>query len=327
MKLHSAQFHPAAVAAFCVLFPAITQAHAQSAPAAAPSSTVTGSVTTPTTTSSATPSERAYPGRAYPGLNSVLWMSQAAEWRAACTQAYKLATLQLDAALRAPKWTAAVEQTGNYAKLPPAVIFDIDETLFDNAPYDALMVQAGKGYDPTSFMNWNESGRIRALSGSVSFAQAVARRGVTPFYITNRSAGEKAVTLRNLRRLGFPVRSDAQLLLKGAKPEWTSDKTFRRGFVAQRFRVLLLIGDDFNDFLSAPATSTTQQRLQLKARYDAYWGDKWIIIPNPHYGSWERAITQGKAGAEAVSRKLDALAVAAAPATGVSSAASPTASQ
>ena len=250
----------------------------------------------------------------YSGLDSALWMSQSAEWRAACTQTYRLATIELDKALRDSRWTAAVEQSGEFAALPTAVIFDIDETLFDNSPYDALMEKTGEEYDPASFARWNESGRIRALSGSLAFAQNAAKRGVTLFYITNRSAEEKAVTLRNLQRLGFPVRSDEHLLLKNERAEWTGDKTFRRAFVAKRFRVLLLVGDDFNDFLSAPATATPAQRLQLKARYNANWGTKWIILPNPAYGSWERSETQGEKGAAALRNKIEALDTASAPA-------------
>lgn len=241
-------------------------------------------------------------------------MSQSAEWRAACTQTYHLAATQLDEALGDKRWTAAVEQNGDFASLPPAVIFDIDETLFDNSPYNALMEKKGADYDEASFMRWNESDRIRAVSGSLAFAQNTARRGVTLLYVTNRGAEEEAVTLRNLRRLGFPVRSEEHLLLKNERPEWTGDKTSRRAFVAKRFRVLLLIGDDFNDFLSAPAKATPQQRFQLKARYDSNWGTKWIILPNPAYGSWERSETQGEEGKAALQNKIEAIDAASAPA-------------
>jgi len=250
--------------------------------------------------------------RIYPGLNSALWMRWSAEYRASSTQAYRLAALQLEAALRAPQWTAALEQTGQYTKLPPAVIFDLDETLFDNSPYDAAMVEKGLDYDPTTFVQWNASGGIHALPGALEFAKDAARRGATLFYITNRSLKEKAVTIQNLHRLGFPIRSADHLLFKGGRPrnstlEWTSDKTARRRFVAQNYRVLLLLGDDFNDFLSIPAHATVQQRLQLQSRYKNYWGSRWIILPNPHYGSWERSLVGEARGSAALHRKVAAL--------------------
>ena len=37
-------------------------------------------------------------------------------------------------ALKEKKWTAAIEQTGEYKKLPPAVVLDVDETVLDNSP-------------------------------------------------------------------------------------------------------------------------------------------------------------------------------------------------
>lgn len=250
---------------------------------------------------------------AYAGLNSALWMRWSAEYRALSVQAYLLATSQLNAALRTQKWTAAIEQTGKFDQLPPAVIFDIDETLFDNSPYDAAMVKAGLDYDEATFMQWSESGKIRALPGALEFAQYASRRGVTLFYVTNRGVQEKGVTIQNLHRLGFPIRSADHLLLRGAKPKnsetvWSSDKTERRRFVAQSHRILLLLGDDFNDFLSVPAKASVQQRLQLQGRYEKYWGNRWIILPNPHYGSWEKSIVRAARGEDAIRHKVEALA-------------------
>src|SRR5919198_379410 len=59
-------------------------------------------------------------------LNAVLWVQTAAEYRASALQAYRLAQLQLDAALDDPLWTAATEQTEDVRLLPPAVILDLD---------------------------------------------------------------------------------------------------------------------------------------------------------------------------------------------------------
>src|SRR6187401_1865157 len=65
---------------------------------------------------------------AHENLNAVLWVQTALEYEASALQAYRLAALQLDAALADPSWTAATEQKGDASKLPPAVILDIDET-------------------------------------------------------------------------------------------------------------------------------------------------------------------------------------------------------
>src|SRR5262249_28189556 len=73
-------------------------------------------------------------------LNAVLWMQRSVEYKASALSAFALARLRLDQALADPNWTAAPkEQTGNYRSLPPAVIVDIDETIFDNSGYQAWM--------------------------------------------------------------------------------------------------------------------------------------------------------------------------------------------
>jgi len=244
----------------------------------------------------------------YPGLNSALWMRWSPEYRAASNQAYQLATLRLNTALRSRSWTAALEQKGKFSRLPPAIIFDMDETIFDNALYNAYAVRENAPYNEEDWKRWNESGLMRALPGALTFAKYAARKGVTIFYITNRGVTEKAVTIQNLHRLGFPIRSANHLLLKGAQAHWKSDKTSRRAFVAQRYRVLLMVGDDFNDFVSAPADASLQQRLDLQAKHASYWGSKWIILPNPAYGSWERAVLRGSdSPSEEIQRKLESL--------------------
>ena len=50
-------------------------------------------------------------------------------------------------------------------------------------------------------------------------------------------AEHEAATLENLRREGFPLRDDVDvLLLRGERPEWASDKQGRRDLVASGFR-------------------------------------------------------------------------------------------
>jgi acid phosphatase len=77
--------------------------------------------------------------------------------------------------------------------------------------------------------------------------------------------------------------------------DWnTSDKGARRAWVAARHRILLLVGDNFEDFVTVPAPEQTLAgRDTLAARFTEWWGTRWIVVPNPTYGSWETAITVG----------------------------------
>lgn len=228
---------------------------------------------------------------AHEKLIPTLWTQTSVEWRASCVQAYRTAERMLDKAKRDKSWTAAVEQTGKFRKLPPAVILDIDETVLDNAPGQARQVRKGSDFIPADFSAWVMEAKAEAIPGAAGFCRYAHERGVRVFYVTNREAKEEAATRANLTRLGFPVdaREDA-VLCRGEKPEWnTSDKTARRKELASRHRILLLIGDDFGDFLGGVRVSIPRRK-ELAAPYESYWGTRWIVLPNPSYGSWEQAL-------------------------------------
>jgi acid phosphatase len=78
----------------------------------------------------------------------------------------------------------------------------------------------------------------------------------------------------------------------GGRPNWTSEKTERRQLVANDHRVLMLFGDDLNDFVPARGISI-DERTQLVEEHRDKWGFKWFVFPNPNYGSWERALYTG----------------------------------
>src|SRR5205085_1575509 len=104
------------------------------------------------------PAPRASRGerQTHENLNAVLWMQTAVEYRASALQAYRLAQLQLDAALRDPAWTAATEQSGDPSPLPPAVILDLDETVLDNSAFQARQIQDVAPYSNDAWNRWAE---------------------------------------------------------------------------------------------------------------------------------------------------------------------------
>jgi len=53
--------------------------------------------------------------------------------------------------------------------------------------------------------------------------------------------------------------------------------------------VLVLVGDDYNDFALLGKVSPQQRRAQAQAQSER-WGVQWIIIPNPLYGSFDSAV-------------------------------------
>jgi 5'-nucleotidase (lipoprotein e(P4) family) len=237
-----------------------------------------------------TPPPGVTPRAEHPTLYSTLWIQTAAEYRATAWQAYEAAREVLVRAVADSAWTAAVEQEGaSFAALPPAVIVDVDETVLDNAAFQARVILAGGSFDPEAWAAWVEEAQAPPVPGAPEFLRLADSLGVTPFYVTNRDAPLEAATRRNLEAAGMPVDPRVDTVLsRGEQEEWTSDKTSRREWVAERYRVVLLVGDDFNDFV--PARLPRPERDLLVERYRDRWGEEWIILPNPNYGSWEGAL-------------------------------------
>ena len=246
---------------------------------------------TQTPVTSAAPPAAASTSAPHENLNAVLWVQTALEYEATTLQAYRLAQLQLDTALADLSWTAAIEQKGDASKLPPAVILDVDETVLDNSYYQARMVRDNTPYTTATWDPWVMEGRATAIPGAREFTQYAAQKGVTVFYITNRTANLEEATKKNLVAEGFPVTKDVDAVLaRGERPDWSaSAKGPRRAHVAASYRILMLIGDDLGDFV-VDASGPPQQRQARTEPYSEWWGRRWIMIPNPTYGSWERAI-------------------------------------
>ena len=242
--------------------------------------------------------------RPHENLNAVLWMQRALEYEASAVQAYRQATRQLEDALKDDTWSAALEQTVDGSKLPPAVILDIDETVLDNSYYQARQVRDHSAFTAQTWDRWCFEARATAVPGALAFTRDADKRGVTVFYITNRTANLEDATRRNLEVLGFPLRAGVDTVLtRGERPEWQpSPKGARRAHVAASYRVLLLIGDDLGDFV-ADAAGSPEQRAKRTAPQSEWWGRRWIMLPNPTYGSWERAIVGGAADPIAAKRQ------------------------
>jgi acid phosphatase len=214
-------------------------------------------------------------------------VQHSAEYRASTLQAYHLAQEKLNQALEDVSWTAALEQTDDYATLPPAVIMDVDETTLDNSPNEARLIRDQALFTYDTWDAWVEEARAEPVPGALEFATYAAGRGVTVFYVTNRQDHLRESTRRNLQKWGFPlVENQETILTRGLD----SDKGLRRSTIAQAYRILLLIGDDARDFASEFVGTSLPERNELPSEYLSYWGHKWIILPNPLYGDWEKVL-------------------------------------
>ena len=263
------------------------------APSAAPAPPAQPAASAPPAPAVAAPVPAAPAAQAVPAndlLNAVLWMQRSVEFKAAALGAFALARIRLDQGLADRNWTAAPrEQTGAYQSLPPAIILDIDETILDNSGYQAWMALKDTTFDPKTWTAYVNTVTSVAIPGAVDFTKYAASKGVTIFYVSNRTAEEKPATLRNLEKYGFPMGGAADSVLAAReRPDWGSAKGTRRAFIARSYRIVLNLGDNFGDFVDEYRGNEAERQKVLEQHMDR-WGREWIMLPNPTYGSFESA--------------------------------------
>lgn len=210
--------------------------------------------------------EREYPG----GLH---WFRDSAEQRAAYLQTYATAAAIVDHVeppLADGSW---------------AVVLDIDETVLDNSQYQKERWAEGKGFDEESWNAWCRRSEATPLPGAKAFLERVKSAGGNVVLVSNRGAVVQAETEANLRAHAIPY---DQFLPKTE----ASDKNPRFQAVANGTapsklppqNVILFVGDNIQDF---PAF-VQKQALSAPDAAFADFGAKYLVLPNPMYGSWER---------------------------------------
>ena len=215
---------------------------------------------------------------------AVLYMQKAAEYRALAYQAFNIARWQLDADLdkKNSKKLPKAER-----KMPRAIVVDIDETVLDNSPAQAAGIKTNTPYNPKDWYAWTNMRKAKAIPGAVEFLNYAVSKGVKVFYVSNRDeTNEKQSTIENLKSVGFTDVSPENVFLRTAE----SGKDARRAMVTARHRIVLLVGDNLDDFSSAFERKSVADRFAEVDKVKDAWGRKFIVIPNAMYGTWENAI-------------------------------------
>jgi len=230
----------------------------------------------------------------------LLWVDHAAEYHAITRQIYRVAEMALPGFIEDTTWTAMPGVQANPG-LPPAVILDVDETVVSNVGFQLTFERP---FENHKLDTWSSNAAAVEVQGVRDFVAAARAAGVTVFFVTNRpceaiagnphACPQELTTIDDIREVGIDV--DAEfVMLSGEQPGWDREKLTRREYIAQNYRVIMLIGDDFGDFVPcarkkvvAPCTASATRagRHEALDTYDAYWGNGWYILPNPMHGSW-----------------------------------------
>lgn len=210
-------------------------------------------------------------------IGAYLWQQTSGEYRALMYQAYNLAKLKIERELE------------NKHNRKRAVVFDIDETLLDNSFGGAREIQEKLPWKENHFADWVKLKKAIAVPGGLDFVKFLVDNRIEVFYISNRRVDMFDDTFTNLVEQGFPVKKE-NLMLMGTD----HSKEERRQAVLKKYDIVMLVGDNLTDFHKAFEKKGVAERNGLVDQMKADFGDRFIMLPNPLYGDWERALPTDK---------------------------------
>jgi 5'-nucleotidase (lipoprotein e(P4) family) len=226
----------------------------------------------PVPTAPATPSTEATPAPKTELPDALHWFRNSAERRAIALQTYRWAAERIEKA-------AQGREAGSWA-----VILDADETVLDNSTYEKELLERRITHTPQLWTAWVARKAAPAIPGAAGFIGRVRGLGGRVAIVSNRSEAECPDTAANLGSVG--VSYDA-LLCKSDRSE--KGPRFEKVARGEAFpdnkpvEVLMWVGDNILDFPG-------QTQANRNGPEDAFapFGSRFIVLPNPMYGSWEK---------------------------------------
>lgn len=210
---------------------------------------------------------------------ALAWKQTAAEYRALFHQGFNLARMRVELAL-------ARQVDGSK---PLAIISDVDETLLLAHDYWGYLIDQGQDFfDDASWDRWVAEDRGIASPGALEFLNFCVSNGVEIFYVTNRDQGNNTIqlALNNLRAVGFPSVDNEHLRVLRE----TSNKEVVQQEIREDYDVVVLLGDNLNDFARRYYSTDVDERLGIMEQDSERYGRDYILFPNPTDGHWIRAI-------------------------------------
>ena len=252
--------------------------------------------------------------REHESLMATLYIQESAEYKAHIRTTFKTAEATIPFLLKQKEISASIDQMNgekNFFDKPPAIILDIDETVFSNSPYQARLIVNNTNY-PDGWIEWVKEEKATFLPGALSYMKTAKELGVEIFFVTNRLNELEPATRNNLVKEGFDLSDDIdQILTRYEKPSWDRNKTSRIALIAENYRIIQIIGDNLGDFIDGQQNKKSSNfRNSVVEQTDSFWGFVWFMIANPTYGDWEGSVIDfdyEQSENDQIKQKFDAL--------------------
>lgn len=210
-------------------------------------------------------------------LMATVYQQQSPEYKAIALQTYKLAKYKLQG--------LTLFNDSIYGK---AVVLDLDETVLDNSPYQAKCIIENVSY-PEYWEEWINEENAALIPGVAGFLNYADSLGFKIFYVSNRRKKYLQQTINNMNKFNLPAVDSTHIILR----EDESSKIKRRKDILENYEITLLIGDNLNDFSGDFELEDNNSRIEKVFDLEEKFVDKFIILPNPMYGEWEKALLNG----------------------------------
>ncbi|PIE85942.1 MAG: 5'-nucleotidase, lipoprotein e(P4) family [Bacteroidia bacterium] len=206
---------------------------------------------------------------------ATLWFQKSAECRALQRQTYRMAQMMLEQNLKT-----------STCKKKKAVVMDVDETILDNSPFEGYLIRNGLIYTLELWQKWTAKADAKLIAGAGEFIKFAKSKNVEVFYVSNRRVNEVDATLKNLKKYDLPYTDTLHTYFRTDE----SSKTARRNLIKKNYEILMLIGDNLTDFDDLYKTRKADSGFGDVDSTAEMFGSKYILLPNPMYGDWEKTI-------------------------------------
>ena len=98
----------------------------------------------------------------------------------------------------------------------------------------------------------------------------------------------------DLKKLGYPNVDTEHVIYRLVG--MNDDKQARQLALEAKYHLVLYVGDNLDDFPADFYEKSIDERFKLADSVKDKFGSRFIVLPNPMYGSWERAIKNFKKG-------------------------------